>query len=70
MNLPDKVEISYQNDWWTFLARTDAPFSVSVPTDEQEIGRVAKLLSKFDLDPTKRAYPVYGDSRNVVGCLT
>lgn len=70
MNLPDNVEVSCQNEWWTFLARTDVPFSVSVPTDEQEVGRVAKLLSELDPDMNKRAYPVYGDSRNVVGCLT
>lgn len=70
MNLPDNVEISYQNDWWTFLARTDAPYSVSVPTEEQVVGRVAKLLSEFDPDQTKRVYPVHGDSRNVVGGLT
>lgn len=68
MNLPENIEVAYQNEWWTFLVNTDLQVSVSVPTDGQEIGRVAKLLSDFN--PAKQVYPVYGEDKRVVGCLS
>lgn len=70
MKLPYNVVVVYSNEWWTFIANTDLRVSVSVPTDEREITRVAKLLSEYTNDKDKPAYPVYDGNRNVVGCLT
>lgn len=68
--LPDNIVVVYENEWWTFLANADIGVSVSVPSDEQEVARVAKLLSVYTRDKDKPAYPVYDDNRNVVGCLS
>lgn len=70
MKLPDNIEVVYPNEWWTFIGNIDNGLVVSVPSDEKEIQRVAKLLSEYTRDKDKPAYPVYDENRNVVGCLT
>lgn len=70
MKLPSNVEVIYQNEWWTFISNPGLGVSVCVPSDEKEVGRVAKLLSEYTYDKDKPAYLVYDENRNVVGCLT
>lgn len=70
MKLPDNIRVVYQNEWWTFISNIDNCLVVSVPSDDKEIQRVAKLLSAYTRDKDKPAYPVYDENRNVVGCLT
>lgn len=68
--LPDNIEVVHENKWWTFLVNTTLGLSVSVPSEEKEVERVAKLLSEYTRDKDKPAYPVYDEGRCVVGCLT
>lgn len=68
--LPENVEIYVDCGLWVGLARKDIVVGVIVSLNKDEIERVAKLLSEFDLDQTKRAYPVLDENRKVVGCLS
>lgn len=68
--LPENVEMISECSLWVGLSRNDAPVSIVVPPDKNEIERVARLLSEFHYDLAKQAYPVYDHNNKVVGCLT
>lgn len=68
--LPDNVEITVKCALWVGLSRKDAPVSIVVSPCTAEIELVAPLLSGFEYDPSKPAYPVYDENKKVVGCLS